>query len=185
MEPNQFRETRVRITQLCNDIVLLVDKKDADASNEALDKASKLLEVLTPEAEGEIQERSVKNLELKIRVASSLIKKMKPLKSAKKKARQAAPKPHIEWTEERLETLSDNYLAKVFANMTANTDTKVYFSATGKGVRPSYQIEFSEDQMTSFSGSGHKPLKKNLSSGPNQISPPFSRSVIESVLERK
>ena len=183
MEPNQFRETRLRINQLCNDIVLYVDKKDAESSKDAFDKANQLLEALTPEAEGEIQERSVKNLELKIKVASTLMAKMKPVKS--KKARQTTPKVYIDWTNDRLETLSGNYLAKVFANMAAGTETRVYFSATGKGVRPSYQVEFSDEKTIAFSGSGHKPLKRNLPAGDRQISPPFSRSVIESILERK
>ena len=185
MDPDQFRETRLRINELCNDIILLVDKKDADGSNDALDKANKLLEMLTPEAEGEIQERSVKNLGMKIKVAKSLIKKMKPAKSAGKKTRQTDPKPIIDWTADRLETLSVNYLGKVAANMGAGTDTKVYFSAVGKGVRPSYQVEFNDKEAVAFSGSGHKPLKKKLASGPNHLSPPFSRSVIESILERK
>lgn len=184
MEPNQFRETRLKINKLCNDVVLFVDKKDADASNGAIEKANELLTALTPEADGEIQERSVKNLGLKIKVAKTLIKKIKPKKKKAKRAK-AAPKQYIKWDATRLETLSVNYLAKVFANMASGNESKVCFSAVGKGVRPSYQIEFDDGIKTPFSGSGHKPLKRNLSSGDKEISPPFSRSVIESILEKK
>jgi len=183
MDPNQFREARVRINELCNNIAVLADKKDIETSKETYEKATQLLESLTPQAEGEIQERSVKNLGLKIKVADMLIGKIKPLR--KKKPRKTVPKVYIDWTMERLESLSSNYLAKVFANMGTNADTKVYFSATGKGVRPSYQVEASDQDDIAFSGSGHKPLKRKLPSGEKDLSPPFSRSVIESILERK
>lgn len=183
MEPNQFRETRQKITKLCDDIILYVDKKDVDASKDALEKADELLAALTPEAAGEIQERSVKNLGLKIKVAKTLAKKIKPGKSSQKKSRQSVPKETIEWTTDRLETLSENYLARVLANMASGNESKVRFCAIGKGVRPSYQVEPDDRDAIPFSGSGHKPLKRRL--GDNKLSPPFSRSVIESILERK
>jgi dsDNA-binding SOS-regulon protein len=185
MEPNQFRETRLKINQLCDDVELFADKSDADASKDALEKANELLTALTPEAAGEIQERSVRNLGLKIKVAKTLIKKIKPKKAASRKTGPAVPKEYIDWTVDRLETLSANYLSRVFANMDSSNETGVYFSAVGKGVRPSYQIELKDGTKTAYSGSGHKPLKRNLPDNGKEISPSFSRSTIESILEQK
>ncbi len=184
MDPNKFREARVEIGQVCAHIAELVTNKDGEAAKSDFEKVNQLLDVLTPEAEGEIQERSVKNLGLKIKAASIAIEKMKPAKKPRK-ARVLSPEELIDWTEDRLATLSDNYLGKVFANIGSDESNIVYFSATGKGVRPSYQIDFGNKEITAFSGSGHKPLKRVLPGGPERISPPFSRSTIEAILNRK
>ncbi len=184
MDPNKFREARVEISKVCEKIAVLVADKDGDAAKSDFEKANQLLDVLTPEAEGEIQERSVKNLSWKIKAASMAIDKMKPAKKPRK-AKVLSPEDLIDWTEERLATLSDNYLGKVFANLGSDEGNTVFFSTTGKGVRPSYQIDFGTEGITAFSGSGHKPLKRILPGGPERISPPFSRSTIEAILNRK
>ncbi|MCF6247908.1 MAG: hypothetical protein L3J69_11160 [Desulfobacula sp.] len=184
MEPNKFREARIEIGQVCEHIAVLVANKEGEEAKSDFEKANQLLDTLTPKAEGEIQERSVKNLGLKIKAASMAIEKMKPAKKPRR-ARTLSPEEIIDWTQERLATLSDNYLGKVFANLGSDEGNIVYFSATGKGVRPSYQIDFGNKKITAFSGSGHKPLKRKLPGGTERISPPFSRSTIEAILNRK
>ena len=66
-----------------------------------------------------------------------------------------------------------------------NENTKVFFSTAGKGVRPSYQIEFGNDEITAFSGSGHNPLKKTYEPHSNKISQPFSHDLIHSIIQEQ
>jgi hypothetical protein len=67
MEPNKFRESRQAINRLCENINLLITQKDLETSKTCFEEVSNKLDKLTPKAEGEIQERSVKNLSVKLR----------------------------------------------------------------------------------------------------------------------
>ncbi len=182
MEPDKFRESRQAINRLCKGIDLLIEQKEREASTEGHIEVSSRLDVLKPQAEGEIQERSVKNLGIKIRGLSNLIAKLKP---KKKPAVKRAPKIAIAWDEERLGQLSPVFLKKVFKNMENDAKARVCFGTTGKGIRPSYQIEFSNKETTAFTGSGHKPQAKTILPGTKKISQPFSHEVIDSILHRK
>ncbi len=184
MEPDKFRESRQAINRMCENINLLIDQKDLEASKEGFEKVSSQLDILTPQAEGEIQERSVKNLSIKLKGLSIYIAKLKP-KKKKKKAGKKVPKIAIVWDEERLGQLSPVFLGKVFKNMGDDTDAKVSFGTTGKGIRPSYQIKFGNKERKAFIGSGHKPQTKPLSSGTKNISQPFAYGVIDSILKGK
>ncbi len=184
MDPDQFRKARIKINQLCEAIRTLADENNAELSKKKLNQSKTLLEDLGPQAEGEIQERSVKNLGIRIKSVSVLIDKIKIPK--KKKARKkAGPEQIIDWNEAHLLTLSDNYLSKVITNMETSNDSQVCFSTTGKGIRASYQIAFGDRKSSAFSGSSHKPLKKKLSSSGKKISQPFSLEYLKSIMERK
>lgn len=182
MEPGQFRESRLEINRLVEKIISHIDKKSFDDSKLFFDKAVSLLEVLIPQAEGEIQKRSVKNLRLKMSGLSSRIKKIQPKGKTAGKGTGASSYPAIEWNEERIGQLSVNFLEKVFSNMRNNEEARVFFSTTGKGVRPSYQIEFGNDEITAFSGSGHSPLKRTYAPNSSKISQPFSHDLIHSII---
>ena len=181
MEPNKFRESRQAINRVYENILTLIDNKDLEASKEKHQEIKSQLEILTPQAEGEIQERSVKNLDLKIKALTPYIAKLKPKKKSAGSRKKGA-KTEIVWDEERVGQLSDVFLKKVFSNMGEDTDARVYFGTTGKGIRPSYHIEFGNQEATTFSGSGHKPVKKTLSSAAKEASQSFSYQVIDSIL---
>jgi len=185
MEPNKFRESRQEINRLCENINLLIEQKALEASKERYQEVYTQLDILKPQAEGEIQERSVKNLSIKIKALSSYIDKLKPKKKPAIKSGKKGAKTAIIWDEERVGQLSTIFLKKLFMNMGDDTEAKVCFGTTGKGIRPSYQIEFSNQDITAFSGTGHKPLKKPLSTGTKKISQYFSHGVIDSILRRE
>jgi len=184
MEPNKFRESRQAINRLCKNADALIEKKSLEGSKEIYEEVYAKLEVLNPLAEGEIQERSVKNLGVKINGLSMRIAKLKP---AKKPANRGAKKgpTGIVWNEERVGQLSPAFLKKLLTNMTKDTGATVCFGTTGKGIRPNYQIKFSNEEVTVFTGSGHKPLDKPLSAGAKKISQPFPYGVIDSALGKK
>lgn len=183
MEPDKFRKSRQAINQICKNMNEFIDQKSLEDSKECYEEACSKLDVLKPQAEGEIQERSVNNLSMKINALSNHMGKLKPKKSAPRAGKIA--KPSIEWDEERVGQLSPVFLKKLIKNMGKDTDAKVCFGTTGKGIRPSYQIEFGNQETTTFSGSGHKPQEKLLSGSTQKISQPFSYGVIDSILTKK
>jgi len=184
MEPNKFRESRQAINRVYDDIITLIENKDLEASKERHQEVTSKLEILTPQAEGEIQERSVKNLRLKINALNTPIGKLKPKKTSVR-GRKKAAKTAIVWDEERVGQLSPVFLKKVLSNMGDDTNAKVYFGTTGKGIRPSYQIEFGNEETTTFSGSGHKPVKKSLSTATKEAAQSFAYPLIDSILNGK
>jgi len=167
---------------MCENINTLIDKKDLETSKECYQEVASQLDILKPQAEGEIQKRSVKNLSVKINALLTYIDKLKPKSKAAGKRGKKGPETLIVWDDERVGQLATVFLKKVYTNMGKDADSIVYFSTTGKGIRPSYQVNFSNDDSITFSGSGHSPLKKSLSSGAKKISPPFSYEKIEAIL---
>ena len=182
MEPNKFRESRQAINRQCENINLLITQKDRETSQTCYDEVYILVDKLTPKAEGEIQERSVKNLALKLKGLLIGIEKLKPKKRPKKKA---IKKIAIAWDEERIGQLAPVFLKKLIANMKDDKDAKVYLSTTGKGIRPRYQIEFGNKDVVIFSGSAHSPLEKPPLTGKKNMSPPISYEVIDSIQRKK
>lgn len=178
MDPDQFREIRLKINRLDEDISMSVEKKNEAAAIEKLAQASTLLEKLEAETAGEIQTRSVKNLESKLESASILIGKIKISKTVSKKF---VSLEKIVWDEERLSHLSNTFLTRLLDNMKANTNSQVCFSTTGKGIKPSYQIDFENGEIFAFSGSNHKKLKRKLPENPEKTSPLFSFSKIKNI----
>ncbi len=185
MEPDKFRESRQAINRLCKNINVLIEEKDLEASTEGYEEVSSKLDLLKPHAEGEIQKRSVKNLGIKLKSLSTYIGKLKPKKKPGVRGGKRTAKPAIVWDEDRVGELSPVFLEKVFANMANDADARVCFGTTGKGIRPSYQIEFANQDTTTFSGSGHNPVKKPLSAAAKKTSKPFSYEVIGSILGKK
>lgn len=181
MDPDKFRQSRQAINQMYKDINILIDDKDLEASTEGYEIISSKLEKLTPQAEGEIQERSVKNLSLKVDALSTFISKLKP----KKKSRSTDSAEPISWDEKQVGQLSKLFIKKITENLAEDKAATVYFSSTGKGIRPSYQIKFSNDRIKAYSGSSHSPLKKLLPSDENKISQGFSYETITSILQKK
>lgn len=184
MEPKKFRESRRAIKGLCENTYALIEQKELEASKACYQDASDKLDVLKPQAEGEIQERSVKNLVVKVNALSKQIKKMKPQKSTSARVGKKDVSPPVVWDEEHVGKLSAAFLKKVFLNMADDTGASVCFGTTGKGIRPNYQIEFSNQDITSFSGSSHAPLKKKGLSATKKVSQPFPRKVIDSILSK-
>ncbi len=184
MEPNKFRESRQAINRLCKNIDNLIEEKSQEASREIYEEVYSKWETLNPQAEGEIQERSVKNLSVKINGLSMRIDKLKP---AKKPSIRGAKKEstNIVWDDERVGQLSPAFLTKLLANMAKDEGATVCFGTTGKGIRPNYQILYSDENVIVFTGSGHKPLDKPLSVGAKKISGPFSYGVVSSALANK
>lgn len=184
MEPDKFRESRHAINRLCERLALLIEENAVDASRECCQEAQGLLDSLLPQADGEIQERSVKNMGLKIKHLLSLINKLKvkkiPVSRVEKNEADL-----IEWDEDRIKLLSPVFLKKLSANMGNDTGASVCFDTTGKGVRPSYQIRFGNKETTTFSGSAHKPREKALANGSRKISRPFSCMAIDSALNAR
>ncbi|THB79391.1 MAG: hypothetical protein D3926_10870 [Desulfobacteraceae bacterium] len=183
MDPDKFRESRIEINGLLDHIFVAIEKKAYDDSKSTYEKACSLLEDLSPQAEGEIQERSVKNLAMKVEGLLSRIEKIKPKKKQNTGAGYAAASS-IEWDESRVAHLSINYLQKVFTNMGDDGD-KVFFSTSGKGIRPSYQIEFKNHDLAAFNGAAHSPLKKTFPPESDLISQPFTQGFIRSVIEQQ
>lgn len=183
MDPNKFRESRLEINRLCKNIDTLIEQNALEASKACYQEVNTRLDTLKPQAEGEIQERSVKNLSVKVGALRTHIDKMKPEK--KRASGKKGTKTAIIWDEERVGQLSPAFLKNLFANMGNDADAKVCFGTTGKGIRPSYQIEFSNQNVIAFSGSGHTPLEKTLSSGAKKISEPFSYGLIDAILKGK
>jgi len=182
MEPNKFRESRQAINRLCENILELIEQNALDASKEGYEEVYSQLDLLRPQAEGEIQERSVKNLGMKLNALLTRIGKLKPKKKPAKKGGKTGAKIGIIWDEERVGQLSTVFLQKLFTNMGDDAGAKVCFGTTGKGIRPNYQIEFSTQEIAVFTGSGHKPLDKPLSAGTKKISQPFPQELIGSLL---
>jgi hypothetical protein len=184
MDPNKFRESRLAINRLYEDINVLIEQNALEASKAGYEEVNTQLDTLTPQAEGEIQERSVKNLSIKIGSLLTHIDKLKPPKKKGAGGRKGT-KVAIVWDEDRVGQLSPAFLKKVYINMGEDTDAKVCFGTTGKGIRPSYQVEFSNQKVIAFSGAGHGPQKKPLSTGTKKISQPFSHELIGSILNGK
>ncbi|MDA8136657.1 MAG: hypothetical protein M0T82_18710 [Desulfobacteraceae bacterium] len=184
MEPDRFRESRQAINRLCENMNGFIEESDVDASRQCWEKAKEQLDILIPQADDEIQERSVKNLGLKIKYLLSLIDKIKVKKgsAAGIEKKQAAP---VEWDEDRIKKFSPAYLKKVSVNMGNDSKACVCFDTTGKGVRPSYEIRFENTATISFSGSNHKLREKPLSGDAHKISRPFSAMAIDSALKAK
>lgn len=185
MDPNQFRESRQAINRLCDNIDQLIEAKSMEDSKECLEEVHVKLDTLRPHAEGEIQLRSVKNLGMKLNGLAFRISKLKPKKTPARKRGPATPKIVIQWDEERVEQLSLPFLKKVYANMGGDADAKVFFGTTGKGIRPNYRVEFTDDRVLGFTGSGHKPQETPPASGAKNLSDPFSYEVICEILQKK
>ncbi len=186
MEPNEFRESRLAINEMCEEINDLTEKKDIDASKECFQKVSTQLDDLKSQAEGEIQERSVKNLSIKVDALSSQLKKLKSKKTASGRTARSGSDSPVVWDQERVSALPAGFLQKVCDNMGEDQAASVCFSTTGKGVRPSYRIEFGgqNQKPVSYSGSSHSPLKRSLPAGSTKISAPFSYKDINTFLNR-
>jgi len=184
MEPNKFRESRQAINRLCDNIDKLIEDKSAEESKVCLEQVHGDLDVLRPQAEGEIQERSVKNLGMKLNALASRISKLKAKRTSTRSA-SGGGKTMIVWDEERVGQLATPFLEKVYANMDGDTECQVFFGTTGKGIRPNYRIKFSDSRLTGYTGSGHKPQDPLPASGANNLSDPFAFQVIKSALESK
>ncbi|MBU1343127.1 MAG: hypothetical protein KKE44_25805 [Proteobacteria bacterium] len=185
MEPDKFRESRQEINRMFKNINALIDQNELEASKSCYQEVYSKLDKLKPQAEGEIQERSVKNLGIRINSLLNFIGKLKPPKKTANKDGKTTPKTVIVWDEDLVAKLSPGFLKKVLTNMGEDTDARVCFGTTGKGIRPGYQVEFSNQEKTTFSGSGHSPVKKPLSANSKQISQPFSHGLIDSILRGK
>ena len=122
---------------------------------------------------------------MKINVSRQIVKKTKPAPKKSAAKRSTAAREVIDWNETRLLDLSNAYLTGVMENLGSDDAATVCFSAQGKGVRPSYQVYRPDSSVVAFSGSSHKPLKKKLPETPQNISQPFSRSILASALEKK
>ncbi len=168
---------------MCEHIDGLIDQKAMEESKASLEEVNVELDALRPKAEGEIQERSVKNLGMKLNILKGKISKLKAKKTSTR--RSGVAKPLIVWDEERVAQLSVPFLKKVFANMATDAEAKVFFGTTGKGIRPNYRIEFNDKRVLGFTGSGHKPQEKLPASGAKNLSGAFAFQVIESALMNK
>jgi len=182
MEPDRFRESRQAINRLCENMNGFIEENDVEASRQCWEKAREQLDILTPQADDEIQERSVKNLGLKIKHLLSQIDKIKVKKVSAASLEKSQGVP-VEWDEDRIKKFSPAYLKKVSANMGNDSKACVCFDTSGKGVRPSYEIRFENMSTLTYSGSNHKLREKSLSAG--KISRPFSAMAIDSALNFK
>jgi hypothetical protein len=184
MDPNKFRESRQAINRLCKSADTLIEEKSLEGSKEIHEEAYAKWEILNPQAEGEIQERSVKNLSVKINGLSMRIAKLKPAKKPSVRGAKKGP-TGIVWDEDRVGQLSAAFLKKLHTNMAKDAGATVCFGTTGKGIRPNYQVLFSSEDVIVFTGSGHKPLDKPLSGGTKKVSEPFSYEVVDLALSKK
>lgn len=178
MEPDKFRESRQEINRMCKTVHALIDRKDLEESKAGYEKVHEQLKILKPQAEGEIQKRSVKNLGIKLKNLSTLIHKLKPKSSGTRKAGTAG----IVWDEDRLAQLNPAFLEKLLQNMGTDENAAVSLGTTGKGIRPNYQIQFSDKTVATFSGASHKPNPSPAAGAKKNRSPLFSRAVIETAL---
>jgi hypothetical protein len=178
MEPDKFRESRQEINRMCKSVHALIDRKDLEESKAGYEKVHEQLKILKPQAEGEIQKRSVKNLGIKLKNLSTLIRKLKPKSGGTRKSGKAG----IVWDETRLAQLNPVFLEKMIQNMGTDDQAAIRLGTTGKGIRPNYQIHFSDQTVTAYSGASHQPNQKPGAAKTKNISPPFSRTVIETAL---
>ncbi len=183
MEPTKFRESRLSINRLCEQMDQLIENKDLDESTACFDKAFGELDALRPKASGEIQERSVKNLAMKLRGMQDRIAKLKN-KGTASSGSGSRVKNNIEWDIDRVAQLSKNFLEQVLKNMAVDSESKVLFGTTGKGIRPNYQVEFNDGQIISFSGSGHKPKANSPGQGAKNLSAPFPFQDIDAIVNK-
>ncbi|WDP89155.1 MAG: hypothetical protein HUN04_05195 [Desulfobacter sp.] len=183
MEPNKFRESRQAINRMCEHIDLLIEKKAVEESKTSFEEVNSELENLRPQAEGEIQERSVKNLGMKLNILAGRISKLKEKKATRQ--RSSGGKQNIQWDENRVGQLAEAFLVKLTDNMAGDKEAKVFFGTTGKGIRPNYRIEFGDGRVVGFTGSGHKPQDPLPATGAGNLSDPFPFEVIQSILENK
>lgn len=183
MEPTKFRESRLAINRLCEQMDELIENKEVDESKACIDRAFDELDELRPKASGDIQERSVKNLAMKLKSMEDRISKLK-IKGASSSSPGARVKNNIEWDIDRVAQLSNPFLEKVLKNMAVDSESKVLFGITGKCIRPNYQIEFKGGQIVSFTGSGHKPKENPKGQGAKNLSAPFSFLEIEGIVNK-
>ncbi len=178
MEPDQFRESRLAINRLCDNILKMIDAKNTEKAKSCHDGAKEQLDLLRSQAEGEVQKRSVKNLSTKVNMLSMQIQKIKPGASAAKRKKSQG----IVWDEKRIAALAPNFLLKVLENMGTEEHATVCFGTSGKGIRPNYQILPGPEKSMAYSGSSHKPLAKAMDAKSGRLSRPFARNVIEKAL---
>ena len=183
MEPNKFRESRISINRMYDKIDELIEAKAFEESQNKFEKVSADLEALRPEAEGEIQERSVKNLGMRLNYLDTQIRKLKTKRTAT--SRKGSGKSSITWDVERVAQLAKSYLQKVVSNMQGDAEAVVKLGTTGKGIRPNYRIEYSDGRVLGFTGSGHKPQKEVPTAAGKNLSDPFPSQVITAILEGK
>ena len=184
MEPNKFRESRLSINRMYDKIDQLIEDKAVEESKTSFEKVSADLDALIPKAEGEIQERSVKNLSIRLGYLDSRIRKLKTKRETTSRKGGGA-KAAITWDEERLAGLAKLYLEKVYANMKADPKASVMLGTTGKGIRPNYRIVYADGSIKGFTGSGHKPQKDLSDAGKKNLSSPFPCEVIKALLDGK
>ena len=183
MEPNKFRESRQAINRMCENIDELIEQKAVEESKACFEEVNGELDALRPQAEGEIQKRSVKNLGMKLNILAGKISKLKAKRASSKRTGGAGGKQTIVWNEDRVAQLATPFLEKVFANMEGDEAARVFFGTTGKGIRPNYRIEFTDSRVLGFTGSGHKPQESLSASGNKNLSPPFGYDLIASILK--
>ncbi|HCY83650.1 MAG TPA: hypothetical protein DHV36_00780 [Desulfobacteraceae bacterium] len=183
MEPNKFRESRQSINRMCEQIDQLIEKKAVEESKACFEEVNGELDALRPQAEGEIQKRSVKNLGMKINALSGKLSKLKAKRKTASRSGSGG-KSMIEWDEERIAGLSDVFLKKMFANMADDKASQVFLGTTGKGIRPNYRIKFGDERIAGFTGSGHKPQEPLPASGGKHLSQPFSYETIEAIVSK-
>ena len=183
MEPNKFRESRLSINRMYDKIDQLIEKNAVEESKSSLEQANADLDALRPEAEGDIQKRSVKNLAIRLNHLDTRIQKLKTKRTVSSKA--GGGKAAIEWDEGRISQLAVSYLENVYANMKGDEASRVLLGTTGKGIRPNYRIEYSDGRVSGFTGSGHKPQKDQPAAAQKNLSDPFPCKVIKSILDAK
>jgi len=184
MEPNKFRTARESINTLCDSMDSLIQKKVVDETKKILKKAVNKLADLVPQAEGTIQNRSVKNLDFKLKHFSLRIDKIK-LPKRKTKAKARKPKePDLIWDKEKIESLKLNFIKKALINMASDNSSVIRFGTTGKGIRPNYQITFSNGDTLVFNGSSHKSVQRKASFDKKKVSDPFDYELIEKIVEK-
>lgn len=178
MEPNLFRDSRVAINQLIDHINDMIERRTTDSLQDKFGELCSLLDELSPQAEGEIQKRSVKNLGIKLKILNGRMDKLKTKKAASAKRSRSG----IVWDEKRIAELATAFLEKVRANLGDDAEAQISFGTSGKGIRPNYHIHFSNREKTSFSGANHKPDGKPVADVPKKMSPLFPGAVIEAAL---
>ncbi|MGD9825270.1 hypothetical protein [Desulfobacter sp.] len=181
MEPSKFRKSRLAINRLCEQMDQLIEDKEVDESRACFDQAFGELDELRPKASGDIQERSVKNLTMKLKGMEDRISKLKT-KGTASSGPGSRVKNNIEWDIDRVAQLSKAFLEKVLENMAGDPGSNVLFGTTGKGIRPNYQIEFKDGRMASFTGSGHKPKAGAKDQGAKNLSAAFPFQDIYAIL---
>lgn len=184
MEPNLFRESRRSINRMYERINRLIEKKAVEESVSNLEKVEEDLAALRPEAEGEIQKRSVNNLKIRYRHLEERVRKLKTTRTVSGSPGRSRKEPAILWDEERLSQLAKPYLQKVHGNMKGDANAVVMLGTTGKGIRPNYTIKYGDGTLKGFTGSGHKPREVLVTDGGKNLSPPFGLDVLDRVLAK-